>query len=83
MTTTLPPDESALQHALRTTATFAGLSDDVLRELSARMSVRSLADGDVLVEQGASCEELYVVLFGALHTTTVDPRGASTAPPSR
>ena len=75
MTTTLPSDGPALMASLRATATFAGVSDDVLRELSSRMTVLSLGDGDVLIHQGANCEELYVVLSGALDTSTVDARG--------
>ena len=75
MTTTLPSDEPALMASLRATATFAGVSDDVLRELSSRMTVLSLGDGDVLIHQGANCDELYVVLSGALNTSAVDARG--------
>jgi CRP-like cAMP-binding protein len=77
MTMMLPQDESALQQSLRATAMLAGIPDDVLRELSARMSVRSLADGEVLVEQGMRGDELYIVLSGALHATTVDARGVA------
>ncbi|HEX5240993.1 MAG TPA: cyclic nucleotide-binding domain-containing protein, partial [Candidatus Limnocylindrales bacterium] len=45
---------------------LGALSDDVLEAIRSAMSTRSLAAGDVLVRQGETAEQLFVVLDGSL-----------------
>lgn len=70
-----PADLIALVDTLRTTTTFGSVVDEHLRELAARMSIVPLADGDVLIRQDGRSGELYVVLSGVLHRSTVDAAG--------
>ena len=50
-------------------------SDALLRDLGASASRRSLATGDVLVEQGDEADEVFVVLAGRLEAVNRSERG--------
>ena len=50
--------------ALRASRLAADLNDDEFGVLAAQVSVRELADGEVLVHEGASDDHLYVVASG-------------------
>jgi predicted acylesterase/phospholipase RssA/CRP-like cAMP-binding protein len=65
----------ALISTLRSTNVFREIPDLELHELARRMSVVLLADGDVLVEQGSTSEEFFVVLSGVVSVTMVDRDG--------
>jgi predicted acylesterase/phospholipase RssA/CRP-like cAMP-binding protein len=45
---------------------LGALSDDILQAIRSAMSTRSLAAGDVLVRQGETAEQLFIVLVGSL-----------------
>ena len=75
MLTQDPADLVALIDTLRTTHTFGSLPDEHLRELAVQMTIVPLADGDVLIRQDGSSEQLYVVLSGVLDRSILDSAG--------
>ena len=52
--------------ALRASRLSAELSDEQCRTLAARLAMRELADGEVLVREGTSDQHLYVIVAGTL-----------------
>jgi CRP-like cAMP-binding protein len=68
MTTTTPYD------ALRASRLAAELSDEQCRKLAARIALRDLTDGEVLVKEGTSDSHLYVLVAGTIAVA----RGAGT-----
>jgi CRP-like cAMP-binding protein len=68
MTTTTPYD------ALRASRLAAELSDEQCRKLAARIVLRDLEDGEVLVKEGTSDSHLYVLVAGTIAVA----RGAGT-----
>ena len=64
-----------LSAALRATDVFGALSGRPLDELARAMTLRTLADGDVLVAQDQPGEGLYLVLSGALGVSATDRQG--------
>jgi CRP/FNR family transcriptional regulator, cyclic AMP receptor protein len=59
--TTITPYE-----VLRASRLGAELSDEQCRTLAARITLRDLADGEVLVKEGASDSHLYYVVSGTI-----------------
>jgi CRP/FNR family cyclic AMP-dependent transcriptional regulator len=61
--------------ALRASSLAAELSDDQCRTLAEQISMRELADGDVLVREGTADPHLYLLVAGSVSVA----RGAGTA----
>ncbi|HET9265277.1 MAG TPA: cyclic nucleotide-binding and patatin-like phospholipase domain-containing protein [Vicinamibacterales bacterium] len=76
MTTAAVLDRLDLPAALRASEAFADLADGELCDLADRMSPVTLADGEAVIRQGATCEALFLVLSGALTVSTTDRHGA-------
>jgi CRP-like cAMP-binding protein len=66
--------DSTVYDALRASPLAAELDDAQCRTLSALMSLRTLADGDVLVREGNADSHLYLLVAGSAAVT----RGAGT-----
>ncbi|MGA7414715.1 MAG: cyclic nucleotide-binding and patatin-like phospholipase domain-containing protein, partial [Bryobacteraceae bacterium] len=62
---------------LCSTELFRGVSKQDVSELAPDFKVTTLEDGQVLVRQGESAHDLYVVLFGRLHVTVNNRKGES------
>jgi NTE family protein/lysophospholipid hydrolase len=60
---------------LRTTSVFKPLRDPELIDLAARMTIRELPDGAVMVRQDEVADELVVPIAGTLRATMTDRRG--------
>lgn len=58
--------DSAAYDALRASPLGAELSEDQCRALAALLSLRELADGEVLVREGTSDNHLYALVAGSL-----------------
>jgi len=76
MTTAAVLDRLDLPAALRASEAFADLADGELCDLADRMSCVTLADGEAVIRQGATCDALFLVLSGALTVSTTDRHGA-------
>ena len=75
---------------LRKTALFAGLSDEEMRALSARVSSRHFGRGELLFQEGDACSGLFLVAAGKIRifklsaagreqTLTIEGQGSSFA----
>jgi CRP-like cAMP-binding protein len=75
MDTQLPLGKSETVDLVRHSALAAELTDDECRVLSGLVTVRDLADGEVLVNAGESDSCLHVVVSGALAVASRDDDG--------
>ena len=76
MTAAAVLDRLDLPAALRASEAFADLADGELCDLADRMSPVTLADGEAVIRQGATCDALFLVLSGTLTVSTTDRHGA-------
>jgi CRP-like cAMP-binding protein len=66
---TAAADPSLWQH----TRLFQGLDAATMDAIAARLSIRSFAPGDVFIEQGHWCGELYILRSGVAQVTVSQP----------
>ena len=66
------PDSAALEAALRKIDFLAGLSEDVMRALTRRVTIYPLAAGAVLFNQGEASDDIYIVKSGAVAIARTD-----------
>lgn len=60
---------------LRKTALFAGLSDEEMRALSARVSSRHFGRGELLFQEGDACSGLFLVAAGKIRIFKLSAAG--------
>src|SRR5690348_18118551 len=60
---------------LRKTALFAGLSDDEIRALCARVGSRHFGRGELLFQEGDTCTGLFLVATGKIRIFKLSPAG--------
>ncbi len=64
-----------LVNHLKTAFLFQGLPDETLLTVAEKVSVRDLAEGDTLVQQGETGDALYVIHDGWFKIVTADAKG--------
>ena len=67
--------KEAISDRLREIGLFAGLGDDLLRDLASSLTSKLVAPGEVVFREGESGRELFVLLDGEMEVSRKTPGG--------
>ncbi|MCC7177543.1 MAG: cyclic nucleotide-binding domain-containing protein [Acidobacteria bacterium] len=75
MTTARLLDHVDLPAALRDSEALSAFTEPERRDLAGLMTVVTLADGDIVIREGSTCDALYLLLSGVVTVSATDRRG--------